>query len=166
MKCKGVVIALIVSLGLNLGAAGIFAFRTFSKPKLEHPGNFFKQTLNLSEEQIDSIASMRKSSGKEMDPIRNELDDKRTRILTLLKEPELDSIQVDILFAQISDLQAQMEKKMFMDLYQTKEILTPEQQVIFLEMVENNMLKEGRGGPLPPMMPPDRPKPRPDGDSI
>jgi Spy/CpxP family protein refolding chaperone len=164
MKSKGLLIALIVSLGLNLGAAGIFAYRTFSRDRFKPPFHSLKKELNLSKEQIDSITVRMEASFQQTEPIREELDEKRAQMLALLKEPELDTIKVNVLFSQVAELQTQLEKRMFTDLFEVKDLFTPEQQTKFFEMVKKNMFR-GRG-PLPPMMPPGRENPPPPGDSI
>jgi Spy/CpxP family protein refolding chaperone len=164
MKSKGLLIALIVSLGLNLGAAGIFAYRTFSKARFRPPFHSLKKELGLSEEQVDSITARMETSFQQTEPVREELEQKRAEMFALLKEPELDTVQVNALFAEVAELQKNLEIMVFTSLYETKDLLTAEQQAKFFEMMEKNMFK-GRG-PLPPMMPPGPGKPPPKGDSI
>jgi Spy/CpxP family protein refolding chaperone len=87
-----------------------------------------------------------------MEPMRRELHRKRGEVLELLKEPEVDVARRDQLFAEIADLQMRVELLTFENMYETKNMLRPEQQERFVAHVEERFRhKHGRfkRGPAP-----------------
>jgi Spy/CpxP family protein refolding chaperone len=135
MKQRILIIALVVSVALNVGALATFVYRCATRP--EPPGPpCLERTLNLTAEQRDAMRAQREKAFEEMEPLRRQLDAKRGEVLALLKEPEVDVARRDKLFGEIADLQTQMELLTFNNMRATRELLRPEQRERFTGLVE------------------------------
>jgi Spy/CpxP family protein refolding chaperone len=136
MKQKVLVIALVASVALNVGALVAFAYRRATLPRPPEPPERMAEELGLTEEQRDAMREQHEKAVKEMEPLRRELHRKRGEVLELLKEPEVDAAKRDRLFAEIAALQMKLELSAFENMCQTKDILAPEQQERFISHVE------------------------------
>jgi Spy/CpxP family protein refolding chaperone len=136
MRQKILIIALVVSVALNVGALAMFAYRRATMPKpLEPPGRLAEE-LGLTDEQRETMREQRKKSFKEMEPLRREMNRKRSEVLALLEKPEVDVARRDRLFAEIAELQMRMELLAFENMRETRDTLRPGQRERFLELVE------------------------------
>jgi len=136
MKQKVLVIALVASAALNVGALAAFAYRRATAPEMPAPPDRMARELGLTDEQRDAMRERHEKACKEMEPLRRELHRKRGEVLELLKQPEVDVAQRDRLFAEIADLQMQLELSAFDNMCETKNMLPPEQRERFLAHVE------------------------------
>jgi Spy/CpxP family protein refolding chaperone len=136
MKHKIVIVALVVSVALNVGALATYVYRRATAPKMPEPPGRFAEELGLTEEQHEMMHAQREKAFREMEPLRQRMDRKRSEVLALLKEPEIDVARRDRLFAEIADLQMQMELLTFNNMCQTRDMLRPEQRERFVDMVE------------------------------
>ncbi|HUV87826.1 MAG TPA: Spy/CpxP family protein refolding chaperone [bacterium] len=136
MRQKILIIALVVSVALNVGALVTFAYRCATTPKPPEPPGRLAQELGLTDEQREMMREQREKSCREMEPLRREMDRKRGEVLALLKKPEVDVARRDQLFAEIADLQMRMELLTFENMCETKSMLRPEQQERFIAHVE------------------------------
>jgi Spy/CpxP family protein refolding chaperone len=98
---------------------------------------------------------MREAMAAEIEPIRRELDARRLEIPELVRQPEVDTLKRNELFAQIADLQTQLELKLFQNAIAIRNILTPEQQRLFFQPMDEEFQR--RGGPLGPGHHPEGP---------
>lgn len=146
MKQKIILIALVVSVALNLGAVGMFFIRGCAEREFGPGPRMLGEELNLTREQRNLMRENRDEMKKQTEPIVRELGAKRSELIELLKEPELDTAKRDELFKEIAQLQVQLEILVFDHMYETAQILTPEQRDVFFEHLEG---KFGHGpGPL------------------
>jgi Spy/CpxP family protein refolding chaperone len=136
MKQKVLVIALVASVALNVGALVTFAYRRATCPKPPEPPDRMAEELGLTDEQRDAMREQHRKAIEEMEPLRRELHRKRGEVLELLKESEVDVAKRDRLFAEIADLQMRMELAAFENMYETKNMLPPEQRERFVAHVE------------------------------
>jgi Spy/CpxP family protein refolding chaperone len=136
MRQKILVIALVVSVALNVGALAMFAYRRATMPKPPEPPDRLAEKLNLTQEQRDAMREQREKSLREMEPLRREMDRKRSDVLALLEEPEVDVARRDQLFADIAELQMRMELQAFEHMHQTMDTLHPEQRERFIKLLE------------------------------
>jgi Spy/CpxP family protein refolding chaperone len=151
MKVRILVIALIVSLGMNVGGILTTSYHLWQKRRVEqaHPGwprspsGFLRRRLDLSEEQIDQMHTIRESMFAETLPLREELSGKRRVLMNLLRKAEPDTTDLNLLIAEISHLQAKLELRIFKNIQQSKEVLTPKQQEQFLEFFEQGFHERG-----------------------
>jgi len=151
MKVRILVVALIVSLGMNVGGILTLGYHLWQKHRAEqdHPGwprspsGLLRDRLDLSEEQIDKMYAMRESMVSETLPLREELSGKRKVLMSLLRKTEPDTTDLNLLITEISHLQAKLELHIFKNIQQTKKILTPRQQQQFLEFFEQGFHERG-----------------------
>jgi Spy/CpxP family protein refolding chaperone len=136
MKQKILIIALVASVALNVGALATFAYRRATMPKPPGPPCPLARTLDLTDEQREAMRARRERTFEEMKPLRRQLHAKRGEVLELLKEPEVDAVRRDKLFAEIADLQMRLELRAFENMYETRRLLRPEQQKRFMKLVE------------------------------
>ncbi len=136
MKQKILIIALVVSVALNVGALATFAYRCAKRPEPPGPPCPLGQELDLTDEQRDKMRARREKAFEEMEPLRRELHAKRGEVLALLKEAEVDVARRDRLFAKIADLQMRLELLTFENMRETGDMLRPEQRERFVELVE------------------------------
>ncbi len=150
MRTKVLIVALIVSVGLNLVALGIgihsIWFGKGFRPVPREPR--IEQRLHLTREQRDTMKTMRQAMALEIEPLRRALDVRRLEILELVRQPEVDTIKRNKLFSEISDLQTQLELKLFQNVISVRNILTPDQQKLFFQPMEEEFQR--RGGPFGP----------------
>jgi Spy/CpxP family protein refolding chaperone len=143
----GVVIALVISVALNLGTVGTVIFLTVTKTEIHRTSGEFPERLELTPEQKETLKAKREEMKKNAEPVRRELDEKRSAVIELMKEPELDAAKRDELFNEIAELQAQLEILVFDHMYETAQELTPEQREVFFEHLEGKF-GPGRGPSL------------------
>lgn len=144
MKVKILAIALIVSLGMNVGTILTFSHHQWQKRRAEqdHPSwprsrtGFLEHRLDLTEEQRDEMETLRDKMVSETLPLREELSARRRVLMNLLKKPEPDTTTLNLLISEISHLQAKLELRIFGHIQQTKKILTRKQQEQFLKFFE------------------------------
>lgn len=136
MKQKILIIALVASVALNVGALATFAYRSATMPKPPEPPGRLAEELGLTDEQRETMRARREKTFEEMKPLRRQLHAKRGEVLELLKEPEVDAARRDKLFAEIADLQMRLELRAFENMYETKRLLRPEQQERFVGHIE------------------------------
>jgi Spy/CpxP family protein refolding chaperone len=142
MKQKILIIALVVSVALNVGALATFVYRSATMPQPPRPPCPLALELDLTDEQRDKMRARREKTFEEMEPLRRELHVKRGEVLALLKEPEVDVAQRDRLFAEIADLQMKMELLTFENMNETGDMLRPEQRERFVELVEERFRRK------------------------
>lgn len=136
MKQKILIIALVVSVALNVGALVTLAYRSATRPEPPRTPCPLSQELDLTDEQRDAMRAQREKTFEEMEPLRREMHKKRGEVLALLKEKEVDVARRDRLFAEIAELQMQMEILTFNNMRATRELLRPEQRERFMGLVE------------------------------
>jgi Spy/CpxP family protein refolding chaperone len=136
MKQKILIIALVASVALNVGAVATFVYRCSVKKEIGRPPRPLARTLDLTDEQRETMRARRERTFEEMEPLRRELRRKRGEVLALLKEPEVDAARREKLFAEIADLQMRLELRAFENMCEMKRMLRPEQQERFVKHVE------------------------------
>ncbi len=94
-------------------------------------GLFGFQILNLTEEQKSKIKALRLEHFKEIQPLRNHLDELKAKehTLTTLEKPDINTINANI--DEITKTQNQMMKLRAKHHEQVRELLTDEQRVYF-----------------------------------
>ena len=160
MDKKVLVIILVISVAINL--ATMFSFGYFWWTSHTQENNFpapprmmpdwqharMSKELGLSDQQIEQIKEANEAMRSAMQPLREELFEKRQELMSLLREDEMDRARADQLIEQIAELQAEHDAQIFDRLLVLKEILTPEQRQR-LGALMHDMLESGR----PPGMP-------------
>jgi Spy/CpxP family protein refolding chaperone len=147
---KLLIIALIVSVGVNLGVLSIFLFHLWNGHEMEHPMHKIMEQMKLTPEQKELMKEERERFEQKTEPIKDELAGKRSEVFDLLKETEVNTDQRDRLFSETAQLQAELEMMVFEHLGQVKQILTPEQQEIFFQHLEMELPHDGGDHPFGP----------------
>jgi Spy/CpxP family protein refolding chaperone len=155
MKTKALIVALILSLGINLGVVVIVGGHIRAAKRCEQRNGFkrgwrhsrMRHRLHLDEEQIEAMEEMREGIRSEIAPLRKNLKKKRKEIMRMLKEDsELDSTELDTLFKELASLQAKIELRVFESVHEMRDVLTPEQREKFLHLFQKKMGKPAMRG--------------------
>lgn len=84
--------------------------------------------LNLSQDQIESLASLRQGFWKDTTSLMAQLEQKQLELDTLMLEAAPDAKEATSLQKTISELQSQLAAKRLSHQLEAQKILTPEQQ--------------------------------------
>lgn len=169
----------IFSLALNIGTIGTFTYLRYqdrqpSAAKEELPPMPMREMwrhLNLDEEQRHRLGQLWPEHRRRLRALRSELAEKRRELFALLKKetsPDWPTMQSKI--REISNLQGKLEEEIVQHLLAMKEQLKPEQQAMFVELLEQRLQPyERRRGPRwdrhgPPHGPPMERGPGPRSD--
>lgn len=155
MKSKGLLIALIISLGINLGAGGTLAYYYIRKanPKLmwKEWGKREDQTwerlgekLELTTDETEKIRDQFRYGFIETQPVNKEFRLHRDSMIELMKQPELDTARLRELLEREEQLQSKVDLILYSNLYKTKEMLPPEKQAEFIEFVRPSIMFTGK----------------------
>ena len=153
MSKRFLIIAFIISVAINLAAVLTFGYywweeRSFrrgiaSRWVSKGPdwrGSPLRNRLNLTQEQIEAINARHEEMRSRMLPLMDKLFMKRKELMALLRETELDKARVNTLVREIASLQTNVDSKVFENLCQIRDILTPEQQKQFFMLFEERQL--------------------------
>jgi len=135
------------SLALNFGTIGTFAYLRYQDraTRLAHerrpplPMRELWGVLKLDESQRQAARGLFLKHRAEVKEMRRELLNKRQGLFELLKteDPAMDAIQTRI--AEISALQANLEKELVRHLLDFRRQLKPEQRAALLDLVRSRM---------------------------
>ena len=170
MKSKALLIALVISLGINVGVIGTVAYRLIEGRQFRSHMNErlwrhspLKRDLKLTDEQLDEMDRMREEMREKIRPLREKLGDRRRELISLLRADEPDRSKLDPLAGEIADLQSELGLSIFEHLFEMREILSEEQREKILELFERELHTRERipapFGHLPPAPPGLLPKP-------
>ncbi len=168
MSKRSLIIVLVISVAINLAAILTFGYhwregrsykRDITLRRIDKGrdlrGSLLRQKLNLTEEQMDAINAMHEEMRPKILSLRKKMFTKREELMALLREAEPNKARADSLVKEIASLQAEVEARVFENLCQMRDILTPEQQKQFLQLYERRLHPEGMR-PLPPEKRPER----------
>jgi Spy/CpxP family protein refolding chaperone len=185
MSKKVILIILIISVAINFATLCTFGYFWWTRhyqrgPFIFQPPDHIKnwgknpmiKKLELTQEQINEIRRMREEMGKGADSLRIELFKRRKELMDILKQDEVDQLRVDSIINEISDLQAQHEKRIMKNFQHIRDILTQEQREKLGELL-HMAIEEHRPPHMPdngnhllppePPVPPYQPPPPPHG---
>ena len=168
MSKRSLIIILVISVAINLAAILTFGYhwwearsykREITSRRIDRRrdlrGSLLRHRLNLTEGQMDAINAMHEEMRPKMLSLREKLFTKREELIALLRETKPNKARADSLVKEIASLQAEVEARVFENLCQMRDILTPEQQKQFLQLCERR-LHPGGMRPLPPEKRPER----------
>ena len=89
---------------------------------------------DLTDDQKESIKSIKLEGMKDMQPLENKIGEKEARLKTLSTEETINYKEVDATINEIYTLKADIVKKQIRSRQKIKELLTEEQRVIFDKM--------------------------------
>jgi len=143
MKKQSLKIVLILSLLFNIAFIGAFGYRwhvkrnraNFYNRSRSERRRFFKERLDLTDEQRKHFHDLRIRLSDKIHPIRKELKDERQSLARLLMSETYDSSAIEKQLDTISTLQNDLESQVVFQLMEEKSILTPEQKKHFIEAI-------------------------------
>jgi Spy/CpxP family protein refolding chaperone len=128
---------------INLSALGTIVVKgQIGSSEPEETTSSMDQTLALSPQQIQRIQAERQAFHDNWGRIDGEIQATREELLTALQGD--DATPVWPLIDELAQLQAELEKSAVTQLFQEKDILTPQQQKQYFTQVETRM-REGCG---------------------
>jgi len=144
MKSKGLLIALIVSLGINLGAVGTLTFNYIKKanPKLmwkdwekkfDETWADVQDSLDITPELTAKIRSSQKAKADETMVMNKSLKENRDSLLNLMKQPQLDTSRLSELLSREEQVQTQIGYLLFTNLFDNKQLLPVEKQTKYID---------------------------------
>jgi len=144
------VILLVISLGINLGVIGTFAygylkFKHIDEMGPEGLGRWFEERFDLTPEQAKKVDDIIISDREAMDDIRMKLDSKMEELATLLDEENPDREAIESVIFDLSSLHYEMETRVVKQMLDIRGVLTPEQAEEFNEHMGRHLHSKGMG---------------------
>ena len=157
MRRWWLVVALLLSLGINAGVVGVLLIqraRDRGRPMLPTPGFGMGRApllgladeLRLSGEQRERFLQIQRNFFAQTMRDRRQLDEVRSDLRREVLRKSPDRVRVDELLRQMSTLTGQLERAFVGNVLATREILTEEQQRRFLELVPRLRQQPGLSG--------------------
>jgi len=144
MKIRILVVALILSVGLNIGILFSSLYRRRAERPTTQSGclmerSYLNRRLNLTREQLAGVSAMRDSMYQRGIPLRRELCDLRMDLMRHLREAAPDSAALDSLIREIASLQTRLESQVVSNARQISAALKPEQRKLFVGLFESQL---------------------------
>ena len=130
-------LVILVTLG-NLSALATILYLRWQKPYLCQPGSGFervKKEVGLSQVQIQQFQVYRRAFHSELDSLDRLLADERRLLAEKIRQTDPDSVRIKDIVERIGHLQQQSQYRVIRHFSQIKEMLTPEQQERFFDIV-------------------------------
>ena len=148
MTRRTLAILLIISVGINLGIIGTFAYSYFTfKNRIERGpegiSRWFEEKFNLSPEQAEKVDEIISSDSEEMDEIRVRLDSKMEELAILLDEENPDREAIEGVILGLSSLRYEMETRVVENMLEIRGVLDPKQAEEFNEHMGRHMCPRG-----------------------
>ena len=106
---------------------------------------FMKKELGLSDSQVSSMANTRRAHFKEMDSLRNELEQTRRIYFDFIMSGDADNTaKRDSLMNQLANQYIEVESALYSHMSEMREILNPNQQQKFKSLMKDTFLRERR----------------------
>jgi len=147
MRPRSIIFILMLSLIVNVSVlvtVGYHYYRNFClAPSLPCPLNqesrHLYRSLGLSEAQLTAMTPLSKSFHAQMEAFESTMDAKRNLLLNLLEMDEIDLCRIQGARNEIAIIQDEIQRQVVVHIAQVKEILNPEQQKRFFEMLRASM---------------------------
>jgi Spy/CpxP family protein refolding chaperone len=147
MKSKAWVFVLILSLFINasvLATVGYHYYRntclTSSPPCLLSGGDHhLYQSLGLSDTQLAQMGPLSKTFHARIETLGTTMEAKRNLLIDLLEQGGRDQGRIEETRKEIAAIQDAIQKEVMMHIIQSKEIMNPEQQNRFFELLRNSL---------------------------
>lgn len=113
---------------------------------MQKAGNRIDAVLDLSDEQKESMESLRVKHQKDMTYQRNLLNEKNAQLKTFMSAPERDQKAVENTIDDISGMKGELMKKQIANRDEMKNILSSEQAEKLESLGNGNVLRQGFRG--------------------
>jgi hypothetical protein len=151
MRNKWIGFIVFFLLVINLSALATLAYNRWLKPgpPVEKEGlapfqPMLEDTLELESVQSKHMRECRMEFCREADPIQEQIQEKRLRLVEEMRKSEPSLEEIDKLIDEIVRLESSVQKKAVRRILEDKAILMPLQQERFLEMFEHHVIRGGR----------------------
>jgi len=155
VKSKGLLIALIISLGINLGAIGTLTYNYIRKssPKLrwkkwekryDDIWQNIQDTLEITPELTTEIRGIMKEGFEDNKKHWDQYRIIRDSVLYEISQPELDTTRLAELLKQDESIQTSVGMDMYKRLFEVKSMLPSEKQTLFLEYYKSSIYFTGQ----------------------
>jgi len=149
VKQKILILALIVSVGINVGALVTFGYHAWRGKRAEpndlsvkdKDSDLLRDRLALTREQIEQMRAAQERIFTQTKPLKLRLYARRKDLLDLLKQSELDQARLDTIIGDIASMQAELELQVVKDIQRLKAMLNADQQEMFLRPLERRLLE-------------------------
>lgn len=94
-------------------------------------GEHMMMIPGLTEQQLEQMKSIRTGHMKEMQSIRNQMDEKKARLRTLSTADKVDMAEINKVIDEIGRMQTQMMKSREQHRQDVRKMLTDEQRIFF-----------------------------------
>jgi Spy/CpxP family protein refolding chaperone len=152
MKNKLFAFTLVLLIVINVSALASLAYNRWLRPMPKDAGfraadskTPFEKELCLSGTQQDCLHDLIVSFNAEISNIRYQMQEKKKALIQEMKKETPDMASIDKLIEEINRLQAEVQKKAVLNIFQEKKILTPEQKERFFRMLENHVCPREHG---------------------
>ncbi|MGB8958372.1 MAG: periplasmic heavy metal sensor [Candidatus Aminicenantales bacterium] len=154
MKKKLGRLALLLLIVINISALLTFAYNRWVREPVGQPkaspvlAKTFTRELCLNGQQEKCIKDFRSAFDSEISDIQARMQEKRRAMVEELKKGSPDGATLDRLIEEMSQLQAEIQKKAVLNLLKEKEVLTEEQKATFFRLFEDHVCprEKGAGG--------------------
>jgi len=149
MKRKLIILGILLLIAINISALATVGYRW----KCGYggkacggcaPGEYICQQLSLSDSQKQNMEVCRKVFSEDIDQKREILNHKRNELVELISQPTPEAEKIDSLLVEIGNAQTELEKDVVNHILHEKELLNPEQQKKFLDLIKGCLLPEGK----------------------
>jgi Spy/CpxP family protein refolding chaperone len=145
MKKKLIILGILLLVAINISALATVGYRWKCGSGSKAcggcaPGEYMCQKLSLTDAQKQNVETYRKIFTEGMDQKREILTHKRNELVELISQTNPETAKIDSLLVEIGTAQTEMEKVVVNHILREKELLTPEQQEKFLEMIKGCLL--------------------------
>ena len=151
MKKKLGRLALILLIVINVSALLTFAYNRWVREPVGQPtaspvlAETFKRELCLNGQQEKCFKDFRFAFDAEISDVQARMQEKRRALVEELKKGAPDGATLDKLIEEMSQLQAEIQKKAVLNLLKEKEVLTDEQKTTFFRLFEDRVCPREEG---------------------
>ena len=150
MKCRWIVMILVISLEVNAAAIAVGGYNTYRKvhplttaagPSPEKKHHFY-QVLGLSQAQLAKMNPMAKSFHGRLESLHSSMGLKRDLLVSLLGQENVVHTEVEKLREEMSAIQDDIQRIVISHILDVKAVLDGNQQKRFFDMLHNSMRRE------------------------
>lgn len=152
MKKKIIPLALAFLFIINITGLAALAYNRWVKSyepiPLQEPlltPEALQEPIALNREQVRQMRSLRSALEDNITSLREQMQEKRQSLIQEARQSEPDLATIDRVIDEISDLQANIQKKTIRNLMQDKQLLNPTQQSRYFSLFENRVRSMDRG---------------------
>lgn len=104
---------------------------------------YFQERLNLTDAQLDTVSTLRRSHYRDMRENRRQLDEKRKAYVEFIMNSKAgDAGRRDSLMKQLTLQYTQMEREMYSHMREMRGVLNEDQQQVFGDMMKRAFVRD------------------------